>query len=171
MKNNIHLVALIGIAAVLLSSCSTKYAQRGGWPDVYGYSDTPLDSTTYQVTFAGNSATAPDLVDRYALYRAAELTAAKGFDYFVVLDVQREQNTTTSSMPNGHETHIEHDIDPQTGQLVPVAVTTSDYMTTTQTDHTVTKTIRMFKGVRPPDNSNAYDAKSMLRVMGPTIIR
>jgi hypothetical protein len=32
-----------------------------------------------------------------------------------------------------------------------------------------TKTVRMYKGATPTDNPSAYNAKSMLAVMGPTI--
>ena len=141
-------IFLIAFCAVALSSCVTKYAQRGSWPDMYGYSDEPIDSTTYQVTFAGNSATSPVDVDRYALYRAAEVTVDKGFDYFVVLNTEDDVSKKTFGMVN--ETQL---------------------TTTTYKEHTSTKTIRMFKGQRPADNSNAYDAKSMISVMGPTIAR
>jgi len=165
------------LAVLFLSSCGpTKYTARSDtWTHAYGYDDAPLDSTTYQVTYFGDASMPSNLVDRYALYRSAELTVAKGFNYFIVMDGQANANTTTSTMPGmeSHNTTIEHDIDPQTGQIIPVAVTTTsqNYTTTSYTAHTVIKTIRMFKGERPADNANAYDAKSMLSVMGPTISR
>jgi hypothetical protein len=166
---------LFMILVLGLSSCATKYAQRGSWPDMYGYRDEPVDGSTYQISFYGNSATPVSDVNRYALFRAAEITIEKGFDYFVVIDAQHDAttNSSTMAMAGGHSTSIEHAVDPQTGQMVPVAVTTSnpEYMTSTTTEHSVMKTIRMFKGVRPADNAAAYDAKSMLTVMGPTINR
>jgi hypothetical protein len=174
-------ILLLPLLLLLLSSCGpSKYMSKtDNFWGLYGYSDMPLDSTTYQVTYAGDQTVPADLVDRYALYRCAELTTSKGFNYFVILDKDADANTTTTSTTTpGAETHnttIEHDIDPQTGKSIPVAVTTTnqDYMTTTSssTTHTVMKTIRMFKGERPGDNANAYDAKSMVSVMGPTISR
>ncbi len=89
----------------------------------YGYSEVPIDSTSYQVNFTGDS---PDGNDRYSLYRAAELAEEHGFDYFIVTN-------------------------PRTN------------------DGSATKTIRMYKGPTPTDNPSAYNAKSMLAVMGPTI--
>jgi hypothetical protein len=188
---------------IVVSSCATKYAQRGSWPDMYGYTDEPLDSATYQVSFYGNSATSPSDVNRYALYRSAELTLEKGFDYFVIVDAQQNAQTNTMSMSNGmatttatatavagtpiHSTSIEHAIDPETGTRIPVAVTTSttpvtatgtaistysgSSMTSSYTEHSVTKTIRLFKGARPTNNPSAYDAKSMMTVMAPTVKR
>jgi hypothetical protein len=165
------------LAVLLLSSCGpSKYMSKSdNWLGMYGYSEQPMESSTYQVTYAGDNTMPPDLVDRYALYRSAELTVAKGYSYFVVMDKQSDASTFTNTMggAGAPTTTIEHDIDPQTGKSIPVAVTTSNpnYMTTTSTTHTVTKTIRMFKGERPGDNAMAYDAKSMISVMEPTISR
>lgn len=145
-KPRIRILAIAALA--LLCSCSTKYAQRGGWPDVYGYSDEPIDATTYQVTFAGNTATSPVVVNRYALFRAAEVTVSKGFDYFVVMNTEDDVSKHTVGM-----------------------ISETQLSSTTYKEHTSTKTIRMFKGTPPADNPQAYDAKSMLNVMGPTIER
>ena len=165
------------LAVLLLSSCSpSKYMSKTDnmW-GMYGYSEVPLDSSTYQVTYTGDYTQPSDLVDRYALYRSAEVTVSKGFDYFVVMDGQANASAVTNVMQNAGTptTTIEHDIDPQTGRMIPVAVTTSNpsYMTSTSTAHTATKTIRMFKGARPADNVSAYDAKSMVTMMAPNINR
>jgi hypothetical protein len=73
------------------------------------------------------------------------------------------------------ESHtIEHDIDPETGRRIPVAVSTSTYHPGQRSEfkeQTVTKVIRMFKGTRPAGDLGAYDAKSMIEMMGPTIPR
>ena len=178
MKNRLVLLLLLVIS---VSSCGpSKYmAKTDNWLGMYGYSEMPMDSTTYQVTYNGDNTTPPEIVDRYALYRSAELTVAKGFNYFIVMDgTANASSSTYSSTTPGAETHstsIEHDMDRQTGKMIPVAVTTSNQsystMTMTSTFHTVTKTIRMFKGERPGDNAHAFDAKSMISVMGPTISR
>ena len=162
---------VLGLISCLfvLSSCGpSKYTARNDtWNKAFGYDDMPIDRTTYQITYRGDGTLTSAMVDRYALYRCAELTNEKGFDYFVVLDAASEAGAITSAPT--HHTEIEHDIDPQSGQFVPVAVTTTE--TTSIQTHTVTKTIRLFKGKRPDDKANAFDAKSMLKVMGPTIQR
>ncbi len=50
----------------------------------YGYSELPIDSTRYEVTFTGDFNTPSETVDQYALFRSAEITVAHGFDYFIV---------------------------------------------------------------------------------------
>jgi hypothetical protein len=73
--------------AVFLASCSahTLYV-----PDPepglghYGYSELPIDSNRYEVTFTGNYDTPTQTVDQCALYRSAELTVNRGYDYFIV---------------------------------------------------------------------------------------
>ena len=50
----------------------------------YGYSELPIDSERYEVTFTGDYDTPTETIDQYALYRSAEITAAHGYDYFIV---------------------------------------------------------------------------------------
>ncbi len=176
MKNHKSATILIGIGILFLASCATKYAPATGsfWDGHTGYSEVALDSTTWQVTFCGNNNTSDDVVNRYALYRSAELTSQRGFDYFVVLDNNDVAAlTSTVNRNKTQQTQIEHTVDPQTGKVIPVAVTTTNSTSTvnTQAAHTVTKTIRMFTGARPADNPNAFDARSMVTMMAPSIQR
>src|SRR5947209_5529515 len=103
---------------VLLIFCScgpSKYtALSNTWNKAFGYEDMPIDGTTYQVSYLGDGTLTAAMVDRYTLYRCAELTTEKGFDYFTVLDASAERGAITS-LPT-HHTEIEHDIDPQTGK-------------------------------------------------------
>lgn len=176
MKNKNRAIVTLGIGLLFLASCATKYAPVSGsfWTGQTGYSEVPLDSSTWQVTFSGNNNTTDEVVNRYALYRSAELTTQRGFDYFVVLDNNDVAALTkTVNHNNQQQTKIEHTVDPQTGKIIPVAVTTNSGSSTvtTQAAHTVTKTIRMFMGARPADNPDAFDAKSMVTMMAPSIQR
>jgi hypothetical protein len=176
MKNKNSAIVLVGIGLLFLASCATKYAPATGsfWDGHTGYSEIPLDSTTYQVTFCGNNNTTDEIVNRYSLYRSAELTSQRGFDYFVVLN-NNDVAALTSTVDHNktQQTQIEHTVDPQTGKVIPVAVTTTSGSSTvtTQAAHTVTKTIRMFDGARPSDNPDAYEAKAMVTMMAPSIQR
>ena len=51
------------------------------------------------VTFAGNSVTDRDTVERYLLFRAAELTVQNGGDYFVFADREVDKKTRTYTTP------------------------------------------------------------------------
>jgi hypothetical protein len=81
---------LISIAFTL-SSCASKYAPMENIfsSNQTGYFAIPVDSSTYRVVFSGNRSL--ELADRYAFYRAAELTLEKGFDYFVVLQTGADE--------------------------------------------------------------------------------
>ncbi len=66
----------------------------------YGYSELPIDSSRYEVTFTGNWDTPTQTVDQYALYRSAELTVDHGFDYFIV------EHTRHWTMKYKHRTEL-----------------------------------------------------------------
>jgi hypothetical protein len=81
------LMAAMAAAALVLglSACETATPYQALNPNAAyagGYRDTRLDSNHWRVTFAGNSMTSRDTVERYLLYRAAELTTTQGFDWF-----------------------------------------------------------------------------------------
>jgi len=59
----------------------------------FGYRDQRLDADHWRVSFSGNSVTARETVEKYLLYRAAELTVQNGFDWFEATDRQTERHT------------------------------------------------------------------------------
>ncbi|HJP68220.1 MAG TPA: hypothetical protein VJ846_04900 [Sphingomicrobium sp.] len=65
-----------------------------------GYSEQEIASDRFLVRFHGNSLTPRDRVEGYMLYRAAELTAQHGFDWFIVLDRNTEHNVRTIVRPD-----------------------------------------------------------------------
>ena len=60
-----------------------------------GFSDVRLETDRFRVTFAGNSLTSRETVERYLLYRAAELTVAQGADWFSVVERQTDRKART----------------------------------------------------------------------------
>jgi len=75
------------VAALALAGCvtavGTAYAPAG--EKGYGYQDTRIESDRYRIVFSGDGATSPDLVEDYALLRAAELTVENGYDWFRIV--------------------------------------------------------------------------------------
>ena len=71
-------VAMVGLL-VAVAGCAqpTPYAAQS---HDQGYSETQIDANRWHVTFRGNSVTPKQTVEDYLLYRAAELTAAHGYD-------------------------------------------------------------------------------------------
>ncbi|MGH6947542.1 MAG: CC0125/CC1285 family lipoprotein [Kiloniellales bacterium] len=59
----------------------------------YGFSERTLGNAT-EVHFAGNRLTPRETVEDFALYRAAEVTLASGFERFAVIGNEVEQTTT-----------------------------------------------------------------------------
>lgn len=60
-----------------------------------GYSETPITNDRYRVMFSGNTLTKRDTVERYLLYRAAELTLAQGADWFEMDDRRTDADRRT----------------------------------------------------------------------------
>lgn len=61
----------------------------------YGYTDQQIEPDRYRVTFAGNSYTDRETVERYLLYRAAQLTVERGYDHFILADRDTDKKTRT----------------------------------------------------------------------------
>ncbi len=102
-------LASLMLAAFVLASCagSTPYtqAQNGGG---YGFSEQKIEEGRYRITFRGNSMTPRETVENYLLYRAAELTLAKGYKYFVVVADDTEKTTTYRSSGSAYYGYYGH---------------------------------------------------------------
>ena len=61
-----------------------------------------LDDTHFRVSFSGNDVTSREQVETYLLYRAAELTSAKGFDWFEMVDRHTQTPARPTSRPYGY---------------------------------------------------------------------
>ena len=90
------LMAMAGALALAGCTTATPYrpasAQAG---DRTGYSDYRIAADRYRVSFSGNSMTSRETVERYLLFRAAELTLERGFDTFVMVQRDTERKTRT----------------------------------------------------------------------------
>lgn len=149
------LISLIFISLIIVG-CASQSAYKAAKGDSSGYKDIALAQNHYRVQFklAGQSRSA---AQKYALMRAAELTLAQGYDWFVV---------EKSSLRTLHE---EKPFEPGTRP----AITRScgllgcrSRMTTPEstldipgTDTLAIVEIRMGRGVRPENKS--YDAREL----------
>ncbi len=132
------------------------------------------------MTFAGNSLTSRDTVERYLLYRSAELTVQQGFDWFAATDRNTDKSTQTYIDPyfgaywgprwgfyrRGYGWGYGRWGDPYWGGPYwggPLDVDqTSEFKASSE--------IVMGKGPKPADRS-AFDAHSVIEHLGPTIQR
>jgi hypothetical protein len=56
---------------------------------------TRIETNRFRVSFAGNSMTSRETVERYLLFRAAEITLQQGYDGFEMADRSTERHSNT----------------------------------------------------------------------------
>ncbi|WP_326524553.1 CC0125/CC1285 family lipoprotein [Sphingomonas sp.] len=96
------LIAAALAGATLLAACAgpTPYrpAMGSGFSRT-GFMDQQVERDRFRVAFAGNSYTSRETVERYLLFRAAEVTLQSGNDYFVMADRDTDKQTRTYTTP------------------------------------------------------------------------
>ncbi len=95
-------VAALLATTLLTTACvteSTYGPATGRGFERSGYSDRQIEENRFQVSFSGNSYTSRDTVEKYLLYRAAELTVQRGFDYFILADRDVDKKSRTYTTP------------------------------------------------------------------------
>ncbi len=97
-------VLALAASTTLVAACATETTYRPATGSGFyrtGYSDTRIEPNRFRVTFAGNTVTDRDVVERYLLFRAAELTLQNGYDSFVMADRDTDRQARTYSTPGG----------------------------------------------------------------------
>jgi hypothetical protein len=165
--------ASFALLVVLIGFCScaprpTAYKPMG--TGEFGYSEMLLGDSTYRIVFAGNPQTSLEIVDRYTLYRAAELTLKNGGDYFVILSDKDDNNTTSySGATSNADANVTHNAQPVgsvfTTTTTATATSSMSSYSGSYTQHSSIKNIQYFTGKRPSGNPNAYDARAMMTNM------
>jgi hypothetical protein len=144
-----------------------------------GYSDQRLAPDRFRVMFHGNELTSRERVENYLLYRAAEITIANGFDWFVVADRHTEHDVETYVRRPSPGTYWQPnwryyrrgygwDIwDPGYGR--PFWADTIDV--TTVEAFEVEAEIVLAKGAPPPADAKAFDARRIMSELAPAVVR
>ena len=98
MKRALLTAALAAAIAGGLAACVTETpyqpAPPGHASGGFGYRDSKIDSAHWRVAFSGNSFTSRETVEKYLLYRAAQLTLEQGSDWFETTDRHTDRNTS-----------------------------------------------------------------------------
>lgn len=97
---NLYISASIFIACLCsVTSCSVKYTSRvpGFQP---GYVDEQLGSNTYQVRIGEAWSSDWPNLEKFALYRAADISESKGYRYYAVLNSSSYTNTYYITSPS-----------------------------------------------------------------------
>ncbi len=157
---NFHRFALIASMAAMLGACVTitpyQPLKKGE-----GYSEQRIESNRYTVRFFGNSETPRQTVENYLLYRAAELTIANDYDYFVVADQQTEAQTSYYQSFSGGFGFGRYWWGPRIGTDI----------VTPEIQYEADMTILMHKGKKKEGNIKAFDAHEVQTNLEPLIVR
>jgi len=103
LKRRGLLFAAIASGALLVSGCATETTYRPATGKGFyrtGYSERQVETDRWLVIFAGNTVTDRDTVERYLLFRAAQLTLQNGYDYFVMVDRSTDRQAQTYATPS-----------------------------------------------------------------------
>ena len=145
-------------AAAALGACATTTPYQP-YRNGEGYSEQRIESNRYTVRFVGNEMTKRQTVENYLLYRAAELTLANGYDYFVVADQNTQSQTTYYQTFSGG--FGRYWWGPRFGTEV----------ITPEVEYEAHMTILMFKGKKKPADLGAFDAHDVQANLEPLIVR
>ncbi len=170
------LFAAMVLAAATLSACETATPYQplmaGGMRASGGYFDHQIEVNRWQVGFKGNDATPRATVERYLLFRSAQLTLSQGYDWFEAVRRATDKKTEVYSDPDpffyGPRLHRHWGYGwgygywggPYWG---PGFV---DYSQTNR--YEATAEIVLGRGPKPNDRQ-AFDARSVVEHLGPAI--
>jgi hypothetical protein len=149
----------------LLGACKAHPTPYQPAVDGYGYSEQRIEENRYRVIFAGNDHTKADTVQNYLFYCAAELTLNHDYDYFTVVDRNLDRSTrySRSNFTSESPGYITED-----GDYVGGFSSTSYSSDPIDRDTTYADMV-MFKGEKPASDVHAYDARSVLHQLSPSI--
>lgn len=91
-------LAVMLAAATALTACATATPYQPNIPGQQvsgGFSEERVEQNRFRVSFAGNTLTSRDTVERYLLYRAAELTVGEGYDWFTLVERATDRKSRT----------------------------------------------------------------------------
>jgi hypothetical protein len=147
-------ILLAAAAAGLATACaSTATPYQAAGKSGYGFIETQLEANRARLSFSGNSSTELQTVKRYVLYRAAELTLQRGYDYFIIMD---------RGVDVSQEYRVSGPIRPRLG---------GGTLEQSDASYEQIADVTMFKGAKPAILPNAYDARDIKANLEPGIER
>lgn len=175
------------VATAGLSACATATPYQ---PNVRGqavsggFSETRIEADRFRVTFAGNSLTSRETVERYLLYRAAELTLDQGGQWFQVVERQVDRKARTYVDPDPLGPYGRYGYWRPTWRYYGVGpgwrAWDPWYGDPFWADRIDVRTVERFEataevlighGARPENDPRAFDAREVAANLGPSIVR
>ena len=164
---------------LLVAGCATGYGKKG-WR--FGYSDQRIDDNTFLVSFQANAATPQPTLQTYVLLRCAEVTAEAGYDYFIIVEASDTSKSAPIVMPGSSTSYTTGGASGYASTYGNMTYGSASGSATTQTTSYPgyvfgvrlpgsTVTIKAFHGKKPDDNPAAYDAREIMKYVGPQVKR
>ncbi len=180
-------LAVMLAAATALSACATATPYQPNIPGQQvsgGFSEDRIEQNRFRISFSGNTLTSRDTVERYLLYRAAELTVGEGYDWFTLVDRATDRKSRTYVEPGpaygpyGYGYWRPHwryygpgwgwrAWDPWYGD--PFWADRMDVRTVEKFE--ATAEVVLGKGPKPSDDPRAFNAREVMANLGPGIQR
>ncbi len=167
-------IAVLALAGLGVAACATTPDYRpSSSPNGVGYSEQIIESDRYLVTFRGSTSSPRDKVESSLLLRAAEVTLNAGYDYFTV--IEKESDTKSRFYPSsfgpsryGFGYSFYH---PRVGWRYSYDPFWNAPTYSEATQYEISAEIRLGLGEKPEDADRAFDAREVVRNVGPTIER
>lgn len=138
------LAAVIAAAAIPNARAETVAYQPSALSRAhYGYAETTIDANRVRVSFNGNAEMSRETVETYLLFRAAELTLQRGYDYFVVTD-------------HNIESHSEY-----AAARPPLPPIEPPRRYRELTSYSAVSDVIMHRGAKPSSAASAYDVRTV----------
>ena len=180
MISSSRLLALtLGLMMLAACTTTTPYQQAVGRGD--GYTEQRLESDKYRISVRGNSVTEQATLENYVIFRAAEITLASGNDYFIMLEdsteVRRSFNSYGTTFGGGGFGRRGCFYGGGFGRgfgrsgFGGGGFGTTSTRTREITEYTVGAIVQVFSGTKPAENITAYDARSVIENLGPSLLR
>ncbi|MEO1119815.1 MAG: hypothetical protein AAFW88_00975 [Pseudomonadota bacterium] len=148
------------VLAVFVAACASPepvYKKSTG-PRDYGFSERRLDANTFEVQFRDAPESDRAAVERFMLYRAAELTLSNGFDWFRVVNREARQGGATGLDLGG----LGVGVGVVGGSSSGVGGGLSIGLPIAKDPTFVKAQIEMYAAPQPSGEADAYDARSLI---------
>lgn len=164
-----------GFAALCLAlaACVSPTPYQPAVKGENGYEDIAVERDRILVSFHGNSATPRSTVESSLLYRAAEVTLARGGDHFIVLDRDVERDGDYFGYGSNFGVTFGTGFGTRTGTFARGAFIGSEFGGPIYSDvpeYSAAAEILIRSGPAPEDDVFAFDARDVLDNVGPRLI-
>lgn len=157
MKIKFYTVLFVLAVTLLLSGCATTYQPKGFFSDG-GYTESRIGANTYKVSFECNENTSEAVCDGYLFRRCAELTLNAGYDYFIMTEHTSDIFEKAVAVPGHYEKVTKGSGSHRTTETK----FTPGYVLN-QRCPLSNATISMYRGARPDNIQNAFDARGIVQ--------